>query len=80
MEIRLKQGGCRAGSSWGRGRRSARLTSSVTPTSGNLRGAVRLLFRHTASTISVAETALRGREQMQSPVVDNSPYHDGMAR
>lgn len=52
MEISLKQGGCRAGSSWGRRRRSARLTSSVTPTSGNpVRERARAAFFSTWETL-----------------------------
>jgi len=46
----LKQGGCRAGSSWGRRRRSARRTSSVTPTSGNPGRERARLLQHVGKT------------------------------
>jgi hypothetical protein len=61
MEISLKQEGCRAGSSWGRRRRSARLTSSVTPTSGNPMRERAQLFSapgKRSSSFLISETAL----------------------
>ena len=64
MEISLKQGGCRAGSSWGRRQRSARLTSSVTPTSGNPVRERAQLFQQPAN--AKVSTASAPKQHMQS--------------
>jgi hypothetical protein len=57
----LKQGGRRAGLSWGRRRRSARLTSSVTPTSGNPGRERARLLQHEGNTRSRAGSPSKPR-------------------